>query len=508
MRIPYVPLPVTDVPPPAEVVEEAKPTPEAFDVVMRVLSTAANHGKLWFGFALAGAVAGRSTRRAAIRGVGSLALASFTANSLIKPLVGRRRPDLERTHLARRIGTRPWTSSFPSGHSASAAAFATGVGLELPVAALAIAPVAAGVAYSRVHVGVHYKSDVVVGCLIGVGAALAIKKLWPTRYHGPARSLRADVPALPEGEGLTVVVNRASGSSADAGEEIAKLLPKARIVQWDPDDGPKVLHGVVDVSTKALGVAGGDGTCASVAGIALERGLPLAVFPAGTLNHFAKALGLEAHSDTAQAVTEGVGGAVDVARLNGVPFLNTASVGVYPDFVAVRDKLAPKWGKFLAAAIAMPRVFAKGTPTTLTINGRTDRVWTVFVGNGHYTPRGLVSSTRDHMADGLVDVQIIYDRGRWSRARATIFSLVDQVQHSGVYGSLHTTKLEISMETESLRVAHDGEVELPRREAVIDLADRHLRVYRRWELRATDGTGKPQRIDKKTVPPPPRLTEK
>ena len=86
-------------------------------------------------------------------------------------------------------------------------------------------------------------------------------------------------------------------------------------MHWDPDDGPEVLHEVVTPDLVALGVAGGDGTCASVAGIALEHDLPLAVFPAGTLNHFAKALGLTSMADTAAAVEAGTGGAVDVARV-------------------------------------------------------------------------------------------------------------------------------------------------------------------------------------------------
>ena len=478
MRIPFVPLPVTDEPPEPAEVEEAKDSPEALDVVLRALTTAANHGKLWFGLAAAGAVAGGAYRRAGVRGIASLSVASFAANTLIKPLVGRRRPDIERTHLARRIGTRPWTSSFPSGHSASAAAFATGAALELPAAGWVLAPLAAAVAYSRVHVGVHYPSDVVTGSAIGVAAALLIKRLWPVGEHGPAQSLPAQVPALAQGAGLTVVVNKKSGTGADAGEDIAKLLPAAHIVTWDADDGPAALDSLVGSGARAIGVAGGDGTCAAVAGLALKRQLPLAVFAAGTLNHFAKALGLRSFRDTVRAVESGTGAAVDMAQIDGVPFLNTASVGVYPDFVAQRDRRSRRLGKPLAALIALPLAFAKATPQLLALNGETDSVWTVFVGNGHYTPRGLVTSSRDHMADGLIDVQIVLQRGPWSRTRATVFSLLDQIERSGVYRSMHTTSLDIEMESGDLRVAHDGEVMPPQRRVCIDIADRHLTVYR------------------------------
>jgi diacylglycerol kinase family enzyme len=480
MRIPYIPRPVTDTPPEPEIVEEARPTPEPVDVALRLLTNAANHGKIWMVAAAAGVLAGGAYRRGGVRGLGSLSVASFVSNSLVKPLIGRRRPDPERTTLARRIGTKPWTSSFPSGHSASAAAFATGVALELPIAGALIAPVAAAVAYSRVHVGVHYKSDVIVGCGVGIASALLVKKLWPVGDHGPADSLKAVLPALPEGAGLTVVVNRASGSAQDAGEELAELLPKARIVHWDPEEGPEVLSSLVGDGVKALGVAGGDGTCASVAGIALKHDLPLAVFAAGTLNHFAKALGLDSYDKTAVSVESGSGGEVDVARIDGVPFLNTASIGMYPEFVVERDRLSPRLGKLLATVVALPRAFRDSTPIELSLNGKRDRIWTVFVGNGHYTPRGLVSSSRDHMADGLIDVQVIFDRGPLSRTRATIASLLGQVEKSGVYGSMHTKSLDVEMETEDLRVAHDGEVTAPKGTARLDLADQHLKVYRVW----------------------------
>jgi membrane-associated phospholipid phosphatase len=65
----------------------------------------------------------------------------------------------------------PSSTSFPSGHSAAAFAFATGVGAVLPRAAIPLRGLAALVAYSRVHTGVHYPGDVVAGALIGTTLA-------------------------------------------------------------------------------------------------------------------------------------------------------------------------------------------------------------------------------------------------------------------------------------------------------------------------------------------------
>lgn len=68
----------------------------------------------------------------------------------------------------------PASSSFPSGHSASAFAFATAISRDSPWIAIAIQFLACGVAYSRVHTGVHYPGDTVAGALIGAGTGQAV----------------------------------------------------------------------------------------------------------------------------------------------------------------------------------------------------------------------------------------------------------------------------------------------------------------------------------------------
>jgi undecaprenyl-diphosphatase len=143
------------------------------DTAMRSLTRAADHSKLWFAAAAGlGLLGGARGRRAAAHGLASLALASAFANLVAKPLTVRSRPQREELEaLARRHVPMPRSSSFPSGHTASAFAFATGAGGAQPILSVPLRALATLVGYSRVHTGVHYPADVLVGAFIGVSAA-------------------------------------------------------------------------------------------------------------------------------------------------------------------------------------------------------------------------------------------------------------------------------------------------------------------------------------------------
>lgn len=149
----------------------ASETP-ALDVAMRGLSRAADHSKLWFATAAAMALfGGARSRRAARNGLLSLGLASGSAH-LAKQLTARRRPARrEVEELARRHVPMPRSSSFPSGHAASAFAFATAAGNAQPFLSAPLRVAATLVGYSRIHTGVHYPADVLVGAFFGVSAA-------------------------------------------------------------------------------------------------------------------------------------------------------------------------------------------------------------------------------------------------------------------------------------------------------------------------------------------------
>ncbi|HEY1281686.1 MAG TPA: phosphatase PAP2 family protein, partial [Acidimicrobiales bacterium] len=144
------------------------PTP-TLDVALRRLSDAADNSKIWLAIAAGiAAVGGSEGRRTAALGVAAIGITSATVNLAGKRLFDRARPDRAGADVpVLRQVRMPTSTSFPSGHSASAFAFANAVGGQWPVAGFPLRALATAVAYSRVHTGVHFPSDVIIGSIIG-----------------------------------------------------------------------------------------------------------------------------------------------------------------------------------------------------------------------------------------------------------------------------------------------------------------------------------------------------
>ena len=167
----------------------ATPTP-ALDEPLRRLSNAANNSGLWLAIAAGLAVAGgRDGRRAAVRGTLAIGATSALVNLGVKYAWRRERPDRAGAGVPdQRNVQMPHSTSFPSGHAASGFAFATAISRDEPWVGLGVRFLAAAVAYSRVHTGVHYPGDIVVGSLIGASAGQAVADL--TQWLPPRTSPR------------------------------------------------------------------------------------------------------------------------------------------------------------------------------------------------------------------------------------------------------------------------------------------------------------------------------
>ncbi|WP_245776062.1 bifunctional phosphatase PAP2/diacylglycerol kinase family protein [Saccharopolyspora flava] len=467
----------------------------AADPALRRLTHLADHSKLWLGLAAALATRRGRPRRAALRGAGAVAFTSAVTNGIGKPLLPRRRPAANLLPEHRRLAAPPTSSSFPSGHAASAAAFTAAVSMESPRLGLALLPLAGAVAYSRVHTGVHWPTDVLVGAAIGTGVAVATHRWWPVRPAAPGLARpSARTAAIERGEGLVLLVNPASGGG-DPSCELARLLPRADLVHPIPGrDLTEQLHAHLDATgnAQALGVAGGDGSVAAAAAVAATRGLPLLVVPTGTLNHFARDLGIVDAADSLRALSSGSAvdvnlGAVLVDDLPQRWFVNTASLGGYPDVVRLREKWAPRWGKWPAGAAALVRVLASAEPIPVRINGFRHRIWLLFVGSNGYRPKGLAPTWRPRLDTGVLDVRYVRADLPFSRARFVVGALTGALFHNRAYVQQECRRVRVEVLGPPVALARDGEVSVTGRAFTFAARDGALQVYRpeRDEPRAT-----------------------
>ncbi len=451
-----------------------------------LVSRAADHSMVWFATATTMRLAGgRRARHAATRGVVSIAIASAVTNQLLKRVRWRDRPNiaiLPPRRVARRM---PTSSSFPSGHSASAAAFATAVAIEHRPLGAAVGIAAAAVAASRVVTGAHHPSDVVVG--IGVGAAIALLGARLVPPAGPALADEAavtpvQVPALPGGEGLVVIGNGGSGVDGEntALEAVADALPRARIVPIsDGSELEAAAERAVRDGARALGACGGDGTILTIATVAVRHGLPLAVFAGGTFNHFAKDAGIPEIDAAAVAVGEGRGSLVDVATMNDDVFLNTASLGAYPEFVTERERLQPRYGKRLAAVISAWRLVSTADAVSIRVDGRPMRSLAFFAGNGRYAPVGFAPAVRPSLTSGMLDVRILQADHRAERWRLVWALLTGTLHRSGLYEEIVADSVDIDVDDHGgVLVSRDGEVGEPANHLEFRVLRGALRVYR------------------------------
>ena len=462
-------------------------------VTNRVMTTAsglANRSMLWVGVAgVLSATGRRRPRTAAASGLLGIGVAATLVNGPLKFAWRRDRPPVVFAGGGEPLLPLPRTFSFPSGHSASALAFATGVTSALPAAGPVVLPMAATVAYSRVHTGVHYPSDVAVGAAIGVGSGLLAARI--------AKRVRARSVHELDGPGLDVAIPRHAVllTSEDSGD--ADRLDDARRTLEDGGFTIDEVYDVADVDQLIAHLnsaddlplviaAGGDGTVCLAANAVVDTEALLAVVPLGTSNDVARSLGIPPHAiEAAQAIVDGRVCAIDAARLEveGRPpqvFLNAATSGLNVAFAAfatdgsVRDRFGG-----LTYPVAAARALRGYEPfeCTLEHDDETTTVPVVHLSVSNAPVFGGVLGMRvpgASMTDGLLDVIAVEPL---SRPRL-VLAVADAVlgRHRPVHGvhAFRVKSLQVKADA-GQEIALDGEVigELP---AQFRVLPEHLRV--------------------------------
>ena len=291
---------------------------------------------------------GGRAKAGAVRGLAAVAVTSAVSNGLLKPAFRRQRPG-DRPALVRR----PDSFAFPSGHAASAFAFAFAASWQLPALSPVLGPLAGAVAYSRVRAGVHYRADVVAGAVTGAAIGLAV-----TTARRPRRRRAALFTEV-----VLVTSHRVAGGRdlAVARREMRRVGVNV-IAELDVRQAGQ-LPGLLDARADApvlVVAAGGDGTAGTVAHALAGTSHALCVLPLGTSNNFARSLGIPVGPRRAAGLlAEGKVATVDLGRFTpeeGTPrhFAHAATVGLNADFarVATQDGIRDRLGRlaYLAAA--------------------------------------------------------------------------------------------------------------------------------------------------------------
>ncbi|MFI6813866.1 bifunctional phosphatase PAP2/diacylglycerol kinase family protein [Nonomuraea sp. NPDC050328] len=382
--------------------------------VLPRLSRAADNALLWAGVSGVLALSGRRRlRRAATRGMLAVGLASPLVNLVGKQAFNRRRPTPDDLPLARLLKT-PLSASFPSGHSASAAAFATAVALEAPARiAIPVGLAAAGVCFSRVYTGVHYPGDVLAGAAVGVVTGLLTRRIWPEPGEPGRARAATTAPAAqhdPAGEGLLVL-----GSPPPA---LLAALPAARTHQ-DVRPSEPIPDGV-----KVLGVAGDDAAVAEAAGLAIGHGVPLLTVPAPGAR-FPVELGIEDVEEAVSAYRTGDVVAVDVGEVvSGAgrrAFVNQAAFALHPELARRVEAARPAVGTWPALLWSMAKLLRDGAaPEELVIDGVPYRTWLLVAGNCRHEGGGPVPRHRARLEDGLLDIRLLTAADSLPRVRVLV----------------------------------------------------------------------------------------
>lgn len=275
-------------------------------------------------------------------------------------------------------------------------------------------------------------------------------------------------------------MNSAAGSVSGTGDSAARVTAafarhgvNAEIRAVQGDRLAPCVREILAERTKgggndglALAVAGGDGTISAAAGAFAGTDLPLGILPLGTLNHFAKDLGLPLDLDAAAAViAAGKTRKVDVAELNGRVFVNNSSVGLYPFMVdrRVAHQHRHRVGKMLATLPAMVETLRGVSWHRLQVASsgarQTIRTPCIFVGNNCYEVGLKALGSRACLTDGELDVHVVRQQSRFGVFLLPFKIVLGIVDPERDVQSFRSRELEIvSRRRRSMRVSLDGEV--------------------------------------------------
>ena len=271
---------------------------------------------------------------------------------------------------------------------------------------------------------------------------------------------------------IVVIVNAGSGGGNDqalvnrlAGHfQTAGLHAEIELARGG-DEIVAAVGNAIARRPRLIVAGGGDGTVSTVAAALVDTGIVFGVLPLGTLNHFARDLGIPLElADAVGVLARGETGRVDIGEVNGRIFVNNSGLGLYPDIVRDRERQQKRLGrgKWLAFAWAMLAALRRYPflVVTLVVDGKevVRKTPFVFIGNNEYRMEGFAIGERSGMDDGMLSLYVAQRPGRLRLLQLAIRALTGRLRQARDFDAILATDIVVRSKKKRLRVATDGEV--------------------------------------------------
>jgi diacylglycerol kinase family enzyme len=269
---------------------------------------------------------------------------------------------------------------------------------------------------------------------------------------------------------LLVLLNTRAGTTGQnladqVREEFMAMQAPAEVCETTGEEMERLARGAAAQNVDAVVAAGGDGTVSTIAAALAGTATPLGILPLGTLNHFARDLGLPLNLTAAvRTVALGQPRAVDVARVNGRVFINNASIGLYPHVVRRREVRRERLrsNKWLAMFFAVLRVLRRFPTVRVRLevqDGTALRTSPfVFVGNNQYEMRLLAIGRRSQLDAGQLTLYVANRTGRFAILRLALRALLGRLEQARDFDSINVQEVEVESSKRRLLMAIDGEL--------------------------------------------------
>jgi YegS/Rv2252/BmrU family lipid kinase len=270
---------------------------------------------------------------------------------------------------------------------------------------------------------------------------------------------------------VPIIVNGGAGTAqtADANGALEAVFAKhgvqARVHAASGPDLCDLARRVAADRPRAIVAAGGDGTLNAVASAVAGTGIALGVLPMGTLNHFAKDLGIPLDVETAVAtIAAGHTAEVDIGEVNGQVFINNSSLGLYPQIVRHRDTQQRRLGRGKWPAFAWATLMALRRSAFMNVRLKLDdvesvyRTTFVFIGNNEYVMEGFNIGKRERLDTGRLSLYVSHRRGRLGLILLAFRALFHRLKQASDFEALTAQSIVVETRRRALHVATDGEV--------------------------------------------------